>query len=103
MIEKAVFVWYVLVSSSCRCAFLATSIFEIRNSKFVVIQYVNKRVCPPPGNCFVVHGDVSRRMICWKKTFTNSLVEATASENVREKSVIASKQKRIMICGGKSK
>ena len=42
-------------------------------------------------------------MICWKKTFTNSLVEATASENVRGKSVIASKQKRTMICGKKSK
>ena len=101
MIEKAICVWYVLVSSSCsRCAFFATSIFEIRNRKFVVFQYVNKRVCPLPGNFFVVHGDVSRRMICWKKTFANSLVEATASENVCEKSVIASKQKRTMVCGG---
>ena len=45
--------------------------------------------CPLPGNCFVVHGDVSKRMICWKKTFTNSLVEDKASENVREKSLIA--------------
>ena len=74
MIEKAICVWYVLVSSSCRCAFFATSIFEIRNSKFVVFQYVNKRVCPLPGNCFVVHGEVSKRMICWKKTFTNRLL-----------------------------
>ena len=80
----------VIDSSSCRCAFFTTSIFEISNSKFVVFQYVNKRVCPLPGNCFVVHGDVS-------------LVEVTANENVREKSVIASKQKRTMICGGKSK
>ena len=94
MIEKAICVWYVLLSSSCRCAFFAMSIFEVRKSKFAVFQYVNKRVCPLPGNCFVAHGDVSRRMICWKKTFTNSLVEAIASENVREKSVIASKQKK---------
>ena len=97
-------VWYVLVSSSCRYAFFATSIFEIRNSKFVVFQYVNKRVCPLPGNCLVVHGDVPRRMICWKKTFTNSLVEVTASENVREKVCYCIEtEKNNDVHGGKSK
>ena len=97
---KRLFVFGImLVSSSCRCAFFATSIFEIRKSKLVVFQYVKLRVCSLPGNCFVVHGDVLRRMICWKKTFTNSLVEATASENVREKFAIASKHNRT-ICGG---
>ena len=53
MIEKGVFVWYVLVSSSCRCAFFATSIFEIRNSKFVVFQYVNKKVKPDNSSASV--------------------------------------------------
>ena len=67
-------VFGMLVSLSCRWAFFATSMFEIRTSKFVVFQYVNKRVCRLPGNCFVVHGDVSRRMICWKKTFINRLL-----------------------------
>ena len=37
------------------------------------------------------------------KTFTNSLVEGNASENVREKFAVASKQKRTMKYGGKSK
>ena len=102
---KRLFVSGMLVSSSLRCASFATSMFEIRKSKFVVFQYVNKRisVCLLPGNCFVVHGDVSRRMICWKKTFTNSLVEAKASENVRENFAFASEQNRTIIYGGKSK
>ena len=71
--------------------------------KFVVIQYVNKRVCPLPGNCFVVHGDISIRMVCWKKTFTISIVEAKVSDNVREKFVVALKQCRTLINGQKSK
>ena len=100
---EKLFVFGMLVSSPCRCAFLATSIFKIRKSKFVVFQYVSCRVSPLPGNCFVVHGDVSRRMICWKKTFTISLVKAKASENVREKFAVASKKNRTMIYGGKSK
>ena len=41
LIEKDIdIVFGMLVSSSCRCAFFATSIFEIRKSKFVVIQHV---------------------------------------------------------------
>ena len=54
-------------------------------------------------NCLVVHGDVSRRMICWKKTLTNSLVEGKVSENVRETFAVASKQTRTFKYGGKSK
>ena len=78
------------------------SMFEIRKTKLVVFSMLEESLSPL-GNCFVVHGDVSRRMICWKKTFTNSLVEDKASENVREMFAVASKQNRTMKYGGKSK
>ena len=42
-------------------------------------------------------------MIFWKKTFTISLVEAKASENVRGKFAVASKQNRTMGYGGNLK
>ena len=91
LIEKALRVWYVSFFVLSRVRILRH--VNVRKSKFGVV-----RVCPPlQGNCFVVHGDVSRRMICWKKTFANSLVEDKASENVCEKFAVASKQNRTMI------
>ena len=42
MIEKAICVWYVSVSSSCLRAFFARSIFEVRNSKFVVFSVLTR-------------------------------------------------------------
>ena len=80
------------------------SMFEIRNSRFVVfsVLFTLQESLSLPGYYFVVHDDVSRRMICWK-TFTNSFVEAKASEIVREKFAVASKHNRTMKYGGKSK
>ena len=67
---------------------------KFERASLLFFQYVNKRVCPLPGNCFVVHGDISRRMICWKKTL-ETLVEAKASGDVREKFAVASKQNTV--------
>ena len=102
LIEKAICVWYV--------SFFVLSVHILRhvnvwNSKEQVccFQYVNNRVCLFEEIVCCMHGDVSRRMICRKKTCTNSLVEANASENVREKFAVASKPNRTMKYEGKSK
>ena len=73
---KRLFVFGMLVSSSCAVVVHSSPRQCSKEQVCYYSVYVDKRVCPLPGNCFVVRGDVSRRMICWKKTFTNSLVEA---------------------------
>ena len=93
--EKAI--WHVsFFVQCCRCAFFATSMFE-RASLLLISMLAREFVLFQ--ELFVVHGDVLRRMICSKKTFTNSLVEAKSSENVREKFAIVSKQYRTMTYG----
>ena len=83
LIEKAIRLWYVsFFVLCCRHALFATSMFE--RASLLLFSMLTREFVLFQEIVLFVHGDVSRRMICRKKTFTNSLVEATASENDRK-------------------
>ena len=78
----------------------ASSNLKMRSFFGMNVAMDSGRRCP---HYSYASGDVSERMISWKKTFTNSLVEAKGSENVHEKFAVAPKQNRTMRYGGKSR
>ena len=104
MIEKAICVWYVLVSLSCRYAFFATSIFEISNSKFVVFSMLTRELVLFQEIVLLYMARFREGCFAGRRHSQTLLLKLQpARMSVKSRLLHRNRKKETMICGGKSK